>query len=313
MTARNSALVGALLFVFLILAGALTVFSARQQAIALEGNSLYSPGAVRVDADAREVLRERSRFGSDLRVFQSLSDDEGVRSVTVGDPDALSFPVYDGRSFSEGDGAVALVGGARKTVFRDGREVIDIDGHAFEVVGRLGVREDSLVANDVLVSTGWAGPPGIGGSVVVDGDGVREAAVAAFGSARVSPLDGGANRRTNVDFVSPLLRTFGICLATIGIAMTGVVVANIDRRRRSLLHVLGRSRRSTLMHAAVTHLTLLVSAALLAASICLRGAPRTVLPYDLLRGVGPLVLIGLIVYVMAAVQPILPGWRRAWR
>jgi hypothetical protein len=301
------------LSVFLLLTGALTVFSARQQATALEGNSLYSPGAVRVDADAREVLRERNRFGSDLRVFHSLSEGDRVRSVIVGDPDAFSFPVYEGRSFSRGDGAVVLIGGAVKTALRDGRKVVDIDGRAFEVVGRLGVHRDSLVANDVLVSTGSAGPPGIGGSVVVDGDGVREAAIAAFGAARVSSIDGGANRRTNVDFVSPLLHTFGICLATIGIVSAGVVVALVDRPRRSLLHVLGRSTRRTHALAAARHLALLSSVALVVASICLRSAPPTALPHDLLRSLGALVLIGLTAYVMAAIQLNLPRRRRSWR
>ncbi|BDZ48879.1 hypothetical protein GCM10025867_11200 [Frondihabitans sucicola] len=87
LTAPRTATIALLFLLFTFLTTALGVYQHRQGALTLEGNSLYSPSAVAVDADAEHVVNALAERGSSGRVFLRLTDDGRVRALSsIGSP-----------------------------------------------------------------------------------------------------------------------------------------------------------------------------------------------------------------------------------
>ncbi|MBB2925535.1 hypothetical protein [Cellulomonas cellasea] len=239
MTPRKALTIGTLLLLLTFLASALGVYDIRQQALELEGNRLYSTESFTAYANAHRILTQATGASGDLRVVKDLTDDGRVRAILAEDYEKLAIPIHAGRTFSSRDHDTALAGSNVALTTRDGVTYYSFEGRDYEVIGRLGLQADSLLAQDIVLNDPALFAAEGDEPLVVDGHGALEAYMAAFGGDDVAAMSGDTNRRTNVDFVSPLLLLFGTCIVAAGLAFTGVLANALLRPHTHVLHVLG--------------------------------------------------------------------------
>ena len=117
------------------------------------------------------------------------------------------------------------------------------------MVGRLGVRADSLLSDDVVL----ADPSQFSASpqrLLLDGpDSVRHY-TAQFPGRSVEIIDDGTNRRTNVDAVSPVLVTLGALVVTLIAVVAGLQAGRWELRTAAVRFTTGFRPLNTLRSAA---------------------------------------------------------------
>ncbi|ARC57674.1 hypothetical protein AS850_11385 [Frondihabitans sp. 762G35] len=251
MTAPRLAAVACLVLLFSLLTSAIGVYDSRQGALTLEGNSLYSSSAVTLSAtpaDARSRLAERHESG---RVFIDVADGGRVRLLTTIGTPSRPFPLHSGRQPTADDDEVALVGSAVPVLSRSVGSVYLDDGREYPVIGRLGLEADSLVADQVLLLDRQRSDAQAAVPMVVDSDGARRLFLDEMRRGTAMAVDPSTNRRTNVDFVSPILIVFGTSLALFGFAVTGALAGAGYRARAGVARLAGATRPRALLGGAV--------------------------------------------------------------
>jgi hypothetical protein len=116
---------------------------------------------------------------------------------------------------------------------------------SYEVVGRLGVRADSLLADEVVL----ADPSQFSTSsqrLLLDGPDSARHYSAAFPGRDVEVVNEGTNRRTNVDTVSPVLVALGAVVAVLVAVIAGVQGGRWELRAATVRFTIGVRRRDTL-------------------------------------------------------------------
>lgn len=239
MSGRQTVVVGALVLLFSFLSTALGVYQYRQGALSLEMGSLYSSNAVSIDSTAAQATRELRRVHAPGRVFNDLAGGGGVRALaTVGTPSG-SLPIHSGRQPTERDERVALVGAAVHVTADDRYE---FEGTRYDVIGRLGLRANSLLANDILLIDSRLFAERGEVPLVVDSPAASSLYGDALerGSARALETDAG--RRTSIDYVSPLLLSFGAGMTLVGFCLSGWLAGACSRPWFALTHLVGTAR-----------------------------------------------------------------------
>ncbi|RZU62925.1 hypothetical protein EV380_2530 [Zhihengliuella halotolerans] len=300
MNNRNGLVTGSLLVLFMLLGSALTVYSVKQEAITLEGNKLYSTESIQVSGDAERIAANAHELAPEARVYVHLPGNARVRNLLIEDASGLSLPLYEGRVFASGEHDKAIVGSEIPVVERGGVEYFEYDGESYEVTGRLGTNEESLLSADVLISDPDRTSGGLG-DVVVDLPDAHARYVDAFGADGVASIDGSTNKRTNIDYVSPILLGLGFTIVTIGAAMTGLLAATLLRRRHEVLHLLGHRRARTAAWSAGQVVGVAVGAGLPAALIVAFARDPLVSVGNVLRIEAALAAIVVVVFVLAVV------------
>jgi len=238
MNRRNLLLSVALLALFSALGAGITVYANVRSAIALEGGSLLSATAVTLDAP--KALETVDLDGNNVsgRLFQDLDDSGHLRMVrTLGQPEPL--PIHEGRQIHAQDQGVALIGDQVETRSNDGQRYVDYDGHAFLVIGRLGVRADSGLAHDVLLQDQKLAV--VDAPIVIDVEGGIQA-LPAIRPSTVEPIGGRTDQRTNIDYISPIVITCGWGLTLFGATASGWLIAGYRRPLAALQYRLGLRR-----------------------------------------------------------------------
>lgn len=250
MTWRQALAVAALLLMTTGLVCALGVFQARAQALAAEGRALLSPEAVAVHATVSELMEHRAEFAAGTRAFRDLEEVPRARTVVVLNGNWSDVAPSIGIRFSASDVGRALVGEAVHTEVEGGVPFVEVAGAQYEVVGRLGLREDSLLAEDILIAA-----PALFDAAqtrtVLDGPDIGARAVAVFGRDRIEPVAGGANRRTTVDFVTPIVLTLGVAVATMASAVAAVSAARHEGDRARIRRLVGIGSAAVLFRTVV--------------------------------------------------------------
>lgn len=269
MTWRQALAAVVLLLLTTGLVGALTVFQARAQALAAEGRDLLSPGAVAVRVTTAELLRRGPDFPSGTRAFRDVADVPRARVAVVLHGNWSDVPRSSGIRFLSDARGQALVGDALSTDAGHGALRVDVGGTLYDVHGQLGSGSDSLLAQDILVADPSAFAAAEGSRTVLDGPEVGAHAAAAFGADRVETVDGGANRRTTVDFVTPIVLALGFTVATMSSIIAGTTAARHETDRARIRWIVGRNSATVLLRAATVAVVqalvvLCVSAAVLA-------------------------------------------------
>lgn len=243
MTHRSLLLVGFLLALFSVLTCTLLTYDARQRALGQEGNHLLSAEAITVTGNARDIV---DTLGADVRVFRALEDNGAVRAVLASSGTELSFPVHAGRAFRAADSRVALVGAQVPVTTESGSTTVTYDGERYEVIGRLGVKADSLLAVDILLLDPERFAASGEEPLTVDGSHIRDRFAAAFGPEGIEAVSTAVNKRTNIDVISPLILGLGSTLIVLGWVFTGLLARSRTRARTRVLILLGATRRRRL-------------------------------------------------------------------
>ncbi|MCS6587143.1 hypothetical protein [Curtobacterium flaccumfaciens] len=242
MTKQQTTAIAGLLLLAMLLTVLIGVFDARRGVIATEGNDLRSGQSAWVTATIDELMRARSAFEPGTKVFVGLDGD--VRAVVVLSGQWTDVPLHDGHALTGRPGE-ALVGAAVDV--RD--EDIIVGGTTYEVVGRLGVRADSLLSDDVVL----ADPAQFSASpqrLLLDGPSSAHHYSAEFPGRSVEIIDDGTNRRTNVDAVSPVLVALGALVIMLITVVAGLQAGRWELRTAAVRFTTGIRPLNTLRSAA---------------------------------------------------------------
>lgn len=242
MTRRQLTVTAGLVLLAMLLTVLIGVFDARRRVVAVEGNDLRAGQSAWVTATLDELRRARSAFEPGTKVFVDL--EEKVRAVAVLSGRWTDVPLHDGHSLSGRPGE-ALVG-SDVTVRGDD---LAVGGKTYTVVGRLGVRADSLLSGDVVL----ADPSQFSGSpqrLLLDGPNSVRHYSAQFPGRSVEIIDDGTNRRTNVDAVSPVLVALGALVIMLIAVVAGLQAGRWELRTAAVRFTTGFRPLNTLRSAA---------------------------------------------------------------
>jgi hypothetical protein len=300
-TASKTLSIAALFALFTCLTVALGVYQHRQGALTLEGNSLYSPDAVAINATAAQttaVLRKAHVTG---RIFASLSDDRRIRVVHIQGAPALQLPIHSGRQPRAGDDRVALVGAAVPLQHEVAADYYVYENTRYTVIAALGLEKASLVADEVLLIDARLFAAGEQ-ALVVDSEATGELYQREINEGTVMPLAADTNRRTNIDYVSPILTTFGGGLTLLGFAFAGSLGGASARTRFAVAHLVGEPRWHTVARGAglLMLVTLPLGGAGIAVLVGLTTDRSSWVP--LLSLTGLQILLALVGYVMSSIK-----------
>lgn len=298
MTKQQTTAIAGLLLLAMLLTVLIGVFDARRGVIAPEGNDLRSGQSVWVNATLDELMRARNAFEPGTKVFVRLEGD--VRAVAMLSGRWTDVPLHDGHALTGRPGE-ALAGA---DVAVRGDDIV-VDGKPYDVVGRLGVRADSLLSDDVIV----ADPSRFSASpqrLLLDGPSSVRHYSAEFPGRSVEIVDDGTNRRTNVDAVSPVLVTLGVLVVMLIGVVAGLQAGRWELRTAAVRFTTGIRPLSTLRSAAtrVSVITVAACTTALAGAAVVRQA--TLLDLDVTTVV---VSVGTVVLAVS-VASFWQGTRR---
>ncbi|EYT63846.1 hypothetical protein H489_0110115 [Curtobacterium flaccumfaciens UCD-AKU] len=298
MTKQQTTAIAGLLLLAMLLTVLIGVFDARRGVIASEGNDLRSGQSVWVNATLDELMRARNAFEPGTKVFVRLEGD--VRAVAMLSGRWTDVPLHDGHALTGRPGE-ALAGA---DVAVRGDDIV-VDGKPYDVVGRLGVRADSLLSDDVIV----ADPSRFSASpqrLLLDGPSSVRHYSAEFPGRSVEIVDDGTNRRTNVDAVSPVLVTLGVLVVMLIGVVAGLQAGRWELRTAAVRFTTGIRPLSTLRSAAtrVSVITIAACTTALAGAAAVRQA--TLLDLDVTTVV---VSVGTVVLAVS-VASFWQGTRR---
>lgn len=298
MTIRQLAATGALLLLALSLTVLIGTFDAQRRVVAAEGNDLRTGQSVWVTATLDDLVDARSVFEPGTKVFVEL--DDHVRAVAIVAGAWLDVPLHSGHALTGAPGE-ALVG-ADAAVRRG---AIAVGGETYDVVGRLGVRAESLLSVEVVV----ADPSLFSASpqrLLLDGPDSARHYRAQFPGRGVEVVDDGTNRRTNVDTVSPVVITLGALVTVLITVIAGVQAGRRELRTAAVRFTTGVPRLTSLGVAAVRVGAICVAACTVALA-CAAVAERVTL---LEIGVTAAVVTAGSVVLAATVATFWHGSRR---
>lgn len=242
MTKQQITAIAGLLLLAMLLTVLIGVFDARRRVVAAEGNDLRSGQSAWVIATIDELMRARSAFEPGTKVFVGLDGD--VRAVVVLSGQWTDVPLHDGHALT-GHPGEALAGADVAVRGED----ITVGGTTYEVVGRLGVRADSLLSDDVVL----ADPSRFSASpqrLLLDRPSSARHCSAEFPGRSVEIIDDGTNRRTNVDAVSPVLVALGALVIMLIAVVAGLQAGRWELRTAAVRFTTGIRPLNTLRSAA---------------------------------------------------------------
>ena len=171
------------------------------QILSLEFGNLYSENAHRVAASNEDVMASLEHLGTDARVFLQIDSAPHIRLITARDICSLSIPFHDGEGFSGADGE-ALVGSQARCPT------------GYRRVGTLGVTDDSMLSNQVLLvdNRSFSSEDG---SLILDGSNAASRFEYLHPEAIVEQLSESQRSFGGTDVLSPLIRAVGVLLIAI--------------------------------------------------------------------------------------------------
>lgn len=280
----------------LMLSLALHSYAGRLQSQLLEGNNLYSDHAVFVDDTPGAVLDSLKLLGQDARAFNVLEDYGGVRVITANDFRQIALPLHEGTGFTNEDSREAIVGSNIDTrIDEAGRRYLEFDGNRYEVMGLLGARADSILSMDILLKDDGLFRNAAAAALVLDGDSASAAYAAAAPTATMESFDNGVDRRTSIDFVSPVLFGAGGLLVFLGFVCAGLLYGQKRAPESRVLELVGYSRRRVYGAQLALLVILVGTMTLISAVVSTHAIPSRPIPlsFYLLVGVGAAVSVGL--------------------
>ena len=246
MAVRQAFTIGLLFMLITSIGCALLLYKNSQQQLTLEGNRLYSTHSINTVANLNEVAAQWSATSDNFVAYKTLDASSGIRGVYSPDFSEVSYPVHEGRSFARNDTMTALVGSKVELTSRNNKMYYDFRGTEYEVVGYLGRDESSLVENEVLLAHEALFSAHENEPIVLDGPNVSERYYEFFGDRNYESVNQSTNRRTNVDFISPLLLALGTGMMFLGAVYTGLLAASHVHHENYVKVLIGRTRRYTI-------------------------------------------------------------------
>ncbi len=245
MTLRRGLVIGLLFALLASIGSALLLYKETQQQLTLEGNRLYSTQSIKVEGNLVKILEQWNTSQDNFTVYKPLDNAGSVRSVYSTNYSKIAYPIHRGRAFTQNDTNAALVGAKVELVKRDTGAYFVFEGRDYEVVGYLGRHAESLLENDVLLADPGLFAKNGSESLVVDGPDVATLYSNFFSNDPIEPMNQSTNRRTTIDFVSPILLGLGFGIMAVGSVFVGLLAASHFRARNRVSFLMGRTRTYT--------------------------------------------------------------------
>ncbi|WP_434770452.1 hypothetical protein [Curtobacterium flaccumfaciens] len=291
MTKTQIAAIAGLLLLAMLLTVLIGVFDARRRAIAAEGNDLRTGQSAWVTATLDDLERARNAFEPGTKVFVELED--GIRAVAILSGQWADVPLHNGHALT-GHRGEALAG-ADVSVHGDS---IAVGGTTYNVVGRLGVRANGLLSDDVIIAdpsrfSAWPQ------RLLLDGPSSARHYSAQFPGRSVEIVDDGTNRRTNVDAVSPVLVALGALVIMLIAVVAGLQAGRWELRTAAVRFTTGIRPLNTLRNAAARVAVIGTAACTTALASAAVVRQTTILDLDVTAAV---VAVGTVVLAVAVVS-----------
>ena len=239
MTVRQLAILSGLVVVLALLGFALGAYAQQQRFLDLESNRLLSRDAFQVREDAEGVIDAVKRAGADAWVLGAADGYDGAWAIAAKEISRVPLPLRGGPGFSGEDGQEAVVGSEVETRTEGDVRTVRVFDRTYEVVGDLGLREDSALADLVVVhDMSIIRDAGVE-TVTVDGPDGRATILDRFGEAVIEDIPAGSLHRTNIDYVSPQILGFGGALTVVGWATAGILASRLSLPAMRVRHLRG--------------------------------------------------------------------------
>lgn len=243
MAVRRGIVIGMLFALLASIGSALLLYKENQQQLTLEGNRLYSTQSIKVSGNLNDIRTQWQAAGDGFAAYKHVDDVGMVRSVYSPDYSSIHYPIHRGRTFTQDDTKAALVGAGVELVERHNESYFVFDGDEYEVVGYLGRHAESLLQYDVLLADPHLFAGNGSEPLVLDGPNVATHYSTFFNDGTIERMNQSTNRRTNIDFVSPILITLGFGVMALGSIFIGLLAASSVRERNRVGVLVGRTRR----------------------------------------------------------------------
>lgn len=248
MTIRRGITIGLLFALLSSIGSALLMYQSMQQHLTLEGNHLYSTQSIRIEGNLLSLRGEWPASRDNLVVYKTIDDNAMIRGIYSANYSQIDFPVHRGRTFNQGDSSSALVGSKVEVVERGDKSYYSLDGQDYEVVGYLGRQEESLLENDVLLADDRLFTETGDETLVLDGPNIASNYAALFPHSTFETMNQSTNRRTTIDFVSPVLMGLGLGIIALGSIFIGLLAASYVQVRNKVWVLMGRTSLYTTGH-----------------------------------------------------------------
>ncbi|WP_133833393.1 hypothetical protein [Arthrobacter sp. JUb115] len=259
----------------LLLDLAMLSYRAIQATTLQEANSLYTNRAIELSGDPSTAIDYARGDGLDVTIFQPLADDDHIRAVFSTTDVSGSLPLHDIRWNVSDSRPGALVGANLQAV---GAEIV-ILGKEYEVAGLLGARDKSLLADEIVIYDPQLFEEPGERRFVVDGpdaDRITER----FENTRA--IESGLSRRTNIDFISPIMNMLTVVLLITGTGILGYLTHTWGAARDSVDRLWGRTRAFLLSRHILSYTTVWIVAAIVPTLILFSAGRASLLFQDFL-------------------------------
>ncbi|MER0123572.1 hypothetical protein ABPH35_07650 [Streptococcus sp. ZJ93] len=100
-----------------------------------------------------DALKQKEVSSSNFWLIRAMKDgNTEVLDILANDWSKISFPLKTGRLLPKNDVSTALVGQSVETIIEEGREYVICFDRRYEVIGRIGMLDNSPLSNTVIIS-----------------------------------------------------------------------------------------------------------------------------------------------------------------
>lgn len=220
------------LFIFLCsLSISFFVYKNYQNNLYLEVNNLYKKNTEIISSNIREIDVSHNK---DLMIFKDLSGTGDVRAIKISDKSS-QFPIYKGRQMTINDEKIALVGSEVALKNKGNNMYVKFDGEYFRVIGYLGTKKESLLSNQIILKDDTLFDNRAKEELILSSD----KKIPKTNSKKTKLNSNILGRRTNVDYISPMILGLNIIMLVCISFLTGIIAEKLNNKYNRYLYIKG--------------------------------------------------------------------------
>lgn len=230
MTKKNLLKIISLILLVYMLIAVFSLYKHKQNKIYLEANNLYTKNALKTNANYSKI---RDEMSSNSKVFKVLSEEEHIRAFEF-KGDMSDFPVYAGRNFKKAE-RKALVGSSVPLEEHHGVKYFSYNEKLYEVIGYLGSSKDSILSDEVIIKDKSLFSKDKNENIIIDSPDSMNI------SEPNSKVSNNLGRRSNIDYITPLITYMVVLLISFISLIIGVLSWLYSKTYAEVMFLKGRS------------------------------------------------------------------------
>lgn len=220
------------LFIFLCsLSISFFVYKNYQNNLYLEVNNLYKKNTEIISSNIREIDVSHNK---DLMIFKDLSGTGDVRAIKISNKSS-QFPIYKGKQMTISDEKIALVGSEVALKNKHNNMYVKFDGEYYRVIGYLGTKKESLLSNQIILKDDALFDSREKEELILSSD----KNIPKTNSKKTKLNSNVLGRRTNVDYISPMILGLNIIMLVCISFLTGIIAEKLNNKYNRYLYIKG--------------------------------------------------------------------------